>query len=253
MCAKLPVALVTGGGSGMGREIALRLADDQLVLIAGRDSAALDATKALGVGRKNAIVPLQIDLAAPDAATKIQAELDARGVRVSSLILNAATWKSAPIESLSQAEIANMFAVNVLSVFELVKLVLPEMKSAKGGTIVFNTGIVGLKGYAGDSAYCATKHAQIGLMRALGAEVSRSGITVASIVSGFVDGSRTDQVIQAIANRKKISTAEARKVIENAHPQKRIIAPAEIAELAAKLCSGGLQAVNGDPLVLSHQ
>jgi 3-oxoacyl-[acyl-carrier protein] reductase len=242
-------ALVTGGGSGMGREIALRLADDQPTLIIGRNAASLKETEKLAAGKKFPLFSIEGDIAAPDIGARIQKALADRGWEVSTLVLNAATWKSAPIEKLSRDEIAEMFGVNVLASFELVKLVVPGMKARQAGKIIFNSGIVGVKGFANDSAYCATKFAQVGMMKALGAELAKQKIEIVSLVSGFVEGARTDSAIEGLAKRRNITTAEARAMIEAGHPLKRIIPAQEIAALVAEIASGAPRAAN--PMVLT--
>jgi NAD(P)-dependent dehydrogenase (short-subunit alcohol dehydrogenase family) len=235
MTTKTAAAIVTGGGSGMGRTIALRLSQEMPTLIVGRDAQALNETRALAQGA-HPIEVVVTDLASAGAPAAIETALHTRDWAASCLVLNAATWDSGPLESLTSARIREMFDVNVLAAFELIRLALPDMKDAKLGAIVFNSGVVGVKGFANDSAYCASKHAQLGLARSLEAELGRHGICVASLVSGFVDGSRTEKAIDAIAKKRNIGRDKARSIIEGVHPQGRILSSAEIAEAVAEIC-----------------
>lgn len=193
------VALVTGGGSGIGKAIALRLSTSQPVLIIGRNEQRLSETKAeilAGGGECEYVV---VDLAAnptPAALTEKLSELD---WVVRSLVLNAAVWELGSTAKCTRESFQEMLKVNFVANWELLQLFLPGMFNLETPTVVVNCGIVGIKAFGNDAAYVATKHALFGLVASLAAEHARTAVRFIPFCTSFVEGERTGAVVRDIA------------------------------------------------------
>ena len=159
------IALVTGGGRGIGEAIARRLAAAGLrVVVSGRDAAALDA-----VARSIDGVAIPADLSDRAAALRL-AETVTRDVGpVAVLVNNAGLAESAPLARTDDAVWDRTMALNVTAAFALCRALMPAMAKRGPGRVVNVASNAGLRGYAYTSAYCASKHALVGLTRALAA------------------------------------------------------------------------------------
>jgi NAD(P)-dependent dehydrogenase (short-subunit alcohol dehydrogenase family) len=144
-----------------------------------------------------------------------------------------------------------MFDVNVHGAFWFIQACLPEMIERQSGSICLINSVLGLKGYKYDSAYAASKHAQIGMARSLAMEYAKHGITVVPICPSFVDTDMTRETIDGLARHRKIAREKAREIVANANPQRRIIPAEEVAELVAFVLANRVPSLNGNPLVMS--
>ncbi|MCH8076745.1 MAG: SDR family oxidoreductase, partial [SAR324 cluster bacterium] len=202
--------MVTGGGRGIGAAIARELASlGARLTLMGRTQATLDSTAASLREDTGARVDVAVvDLTRPEsieaAFSKITAEIagtEAKGGSqsdgVSILVNNAGRAASAPLmrETLEQWEA--MMALNATAAFLCCRAVLPAMTKAGGGRIVNVASTAGLKGYAYVGAYCASKHALIGMTRALALETARAGITVNAVCPGYTE---TDMLKESVDN-----------------------------------------------------
>ncbi|HTV67868.1 MAG TPA: SDR family NAD(P)-dependent oxidoreductase [Rhizobiaceae bacterium] len=241
-------ALVTGGGTGVGKAIALALADAGVdVTICGRRQDALDAAAA-GNSRIHGIAADVTDEAS--MAELYQKAETARGP-IDIVIANAGIASSAPAAKTSLADWRRMIDVNLTGAFLTVKPALAGMAQRKSGRIVFVASVAGLRGAAYVAPYVASKHGVIGLMRALAAEYVMSGITVNAVCPGFVESDMLDESIQRIVQKTGRSAEEARASLASNNPQGRIIQPQEVADAVLYLCGDGAISVNGHALAIS--
>jgi NAD(P)-dependent dehydrogenase (short-subunit alcohol dehydrogenase family) len=170
---------------------------------------------------------------------------------VAVLVNNAGGAETAPIARSDAELVRRMLALNLESVFSLVRLALPAMLQAGEGRIVNIASTAGLKGYAYASAYAAAKHGVIGLTRSLAQELARSGVTINAICPGYVD---TDLMREAVANvmaKTGRAEEEARAAFASANPQGRLVTPEEVAEAALYLAGPLAGGVNGAALSVS--
>src|ERR1700731_3007910 len=240
-------ALVTGGGRGIGRQIASTLARaGAAVTVLGRDRATLDEAVAAGAAHFAGVA----DVADRAALTAAIAEAAARQP-IDILIANAGIAESAPFAKSDAALFGRMMDVNFMGVVHAVQAVLPAMKDRPYGRIVAVASTAGLKGYAYVSAYSAAKHAVVGLVRSLALELASTRVTVNAVCPGFTD---TDLLAGSVDNiMKKTGRNHDQAIAELArnNPQGRLVTPAEVADTVLWLCGEGAGAITGQAIAVA--
>ncbi len=241
-------ALVTGGTRGIGLAIAQSLLQHGAkVTIVARNPANLQKAKTWldSMGEVNCI---ELDIADETAIPKAFADAVEHFGLISILVNNAGQAHSAPFMKTDLKLLQKMMAVNLASVLVCTQAVLPGMLEMSWGRIINIASTAGLTGYGYASAYCAAKHAVVGLTRALALEVAKKGITVNAICPGYTE---TDLVHEAIANivKKTGRTEEqARAELAANNPQGKLVQPQEVASAVTWLCLSGSAAINGQSL-----
>jgi NAD(P)-dependent dehydrogenase (short-subunit alcohol dehydrogenase family) len=233
--------LVTGAGRGIGRSVAERLsADGHRVALVARSKEELEDVAAACAGET---LVLAADLTEEGAVDRVFDAVTTAWGAVEVLVPNAGTGHAAPISATTDADWARVLELNLTVPFRCVRRALPPMVDAGWGRIVVIASVVAKRGEAQVSAYAASKHGVLGLVRSAAAEVARSGVTVNAVCPGYVDTPMTDTTITAIEQRTGKSRDESRALLARRQPIGRLVTPAEVADVVA-LCIGN-GAING--------
>jgi len=243
---KLPdrVALVTGGGRGIGRAIALAFAREGAhVAVTARTGAELDAVAAeiRALGRTALAVPCDVgERAQVDEA--VRRVVDGLGP-VQILVNNAGIAVSAKLVDTDDALWERHLRVNLTGAFLMTRAILPGMLAARWGRVINIASIAGRVGYPLVTAYTASKHGLLGLTRALAQEVVAAGVTVNAICPGYVATDMTWAGARNIQKRTGRAYEDAVHALAAFSPQKRLIEPEEVAALAVLLASDDARGV----------
>lgn len=241
-------ALVTGGGTGIGAACARALAGaGARVTVTGRRAEALAA-----VAAEHPAIRAQV-MDVTDEAAVVAGFAEANGVQpVDVLVANAGVAETAPLAKMSFEVWRRVQAINSDGTFLCVREALRGLgRDAAWGRVVVIASVAGLKGFAYGGAYCASKHAAVGLVKAAAAETLASGVTVNAICPGYV---RTEIVARSVANivaKTGMSAEAAEASLREANANGRFVEPEEVARLALWLCSDAARSVTGQALVMA--
>jgi NAD(P)-dependent dehydrogenase (short-subunit alcohol dehydrogenase family) len=239
--------LITGGGTGLGRAVALALGKTHAVSLVGRRGAPLEAVAAM-LPRAAAFTADVTDEAAIAAAAG--AAVDAFGP-VTALVAAAGASDTAPLARTDGAMLRRLFSVNVEGVHFAIRSVLPAMVEAGAGRIVVIASTASLRGYAYAGAYVASKHAVLGLVRTLALETARTGVTVNAVCPGFADTEMTAESVARIVRKTGRSEEEARTALAATSPMGRLVAPEEVADAVRWLIGPAASAVTGQAIAVA--
>jgi NAD(P)-dependent dehydrogenase (short-subunit alcohol dehydrogenase family) len=241
-------ALVTGGGTGVGRAIALALAETGVaVTICGRRKEQLAAV----ADASKRIYAIAADVTDEAAMTVLYAEAEKARGPVDIVVANAGMSGSSPAQRTSLGDWQRTLDVNLTGSFLTVKPALAGMTSAKSGRVVFVASTAGLKGYAYVAPYVAAKHGVVGLMRALATELARTGVTVNAVCPGFVETDMLEESVRRIVDKTGRTVEQARASLAATNPQGRFIQPQEVAAAVLWLCSDAAGSITGQAISLS--
>jgi NAD(P)-dependent dehydrogenase (short-subunit alcohol dehydrogenase family) len=241
-------ALVTGGGTGVGRAIAAALAGAGVdVTICGRREATLDAVAVAS----DRIFAIPADVTDEGSMAQLYEAAEEQRGPFDIVIANAGMAGSAPAAKTALADWKQTIEVNLTGAFLTVRPALPGMIERATGRIIFIASTAGLKGYPYVAPYVAAKHGVVGLMRALAAETAKAGLTVNAICPGFTATELLEKSVQRIIGKTGRSAAEARASLASTNPQGRFVQPEEVAAAVLWLCSDGAASITGQALSVS--
>lgn len=226
------VAIVTGAGSGIGRTTAQAFAAaGASVVVADIDRSAGAQTVADIVAGGGVAVFQACDVSlAADVEAVVQQALASYG-RLDYLVNNAAIDPEVKFDAdWDIATFDRIQSINLRSVFLGIKFAVPALLQHGGGAIVNVASFAGVAGVANKPAYCASKHAVVGLTRAAALQYARQGIRINAIAPGGVETEMT------VRNLKDVP--DGGQMIRANHPIGRIASAAEIADAILWLCSG---------------
>jgi NAD(P)-dependent dehydrogenase (short-subunit alcohol dehydrogenase family) len=237
------VALVTGGGRGIGAACARSLAGSGAkVIVCGRTQAELDAV-ATEIGG----TAITCDIADRAATDRM---LGALPGRVDILVNNAGIAESASLEKTADAMWDRILELDATAPFRLVRALVPAMVEAGWGRIVNIASNAGVSGYGYSAAYCAAKHAMVGFTRAIAIDLARTGVTINALCPGWVHTKMSDEAVARIAQKTGRSVDDARASLEAMSPQRRMIEPVEVAHAAVMLCADAARGIHGQTIVI---
>jgi NAD(P)-dependent dehydrogenase (short-subunit alcohol dehydrogenase family) len=195
------IALVTGGGTGIGRAIARRFArEGATVMVVGRRSAPLDAVVAEITDAGGRAHPLTGDVTRPDDAGRLVGETTDRAGRLDVLVNNAGVILSrTPVGACSDREFSGTIDGNVFSVFRMTTAAVPALTRARGN-VVNIASVAGLKGRKSLLAYAAAKAAVVSLTRSMALDLAQEGVRVNAICPAYIE---TDMNRELLADLKR--------------------------------------------------
>ncbi|CAB3800769.1 Putative ketoacyl reductase [Paraburkholderia caffeinitolerans] len=233
-------AIITGGSGGIGLAIAERLLQDGFdCALIGRDAGKLRRAAELLGSDRGKVVCVPCDITKP-AQVKDLVSTVAQAFGCVDVLVNCAGRSGGGVTSTITDELwLDVINTNLNATFFVTREVLASGSMKKGGSIVNIASTGGKQGVIHGAPYCASKHAMIGLTKALGLELARDGsdITVNAVCPGFVETEMAEQVRTNYARIWNVSTDEAKRRIEQRVPIGRYIEPAEVAGLVSYLVS----------------
>lgn len=245
------IAVVTGGSQGIGRAIALALAEAGAdVAICARHAAGLetvaDEVRATGQHGFAAVC----DVTNAGQVSHLPAEVGENLGPIDILVNSAGASESHKFPGHPDDLWARMLEVNLTGVYRVCKAVVPGMIERKWGRIITIASISSKVGARYVAAYTASKHGVLGLMRALAVELNPYHITVNAICPGYVDTPMTDANVANMTARTGKSEAEMRKFLEATNPQNRLITPQEVAAVAVMLAGEAARGITAQAINL---
>lgn len=233
------VALVTGGGRGIGRAVCLELARQGAQVVvnyAGNGQAAqetVDACTALG-GTAWAI---QADVARPGECQGMVQEVLARAGRLDILVCNAGVTRDGLMPMLKEEDWDRVLDTNLKGAFSCMQAAYRTMMKQKYGRIVALSSIVGLRGNAGQANYAASKAGLIGLAKSMAKELAGRNVTVNVVAPGFVETDMT-----------AVLPEKTRQALLDSVPMGRLGRPEDVAQAVAFFAGEGAGYVTGQVL-----
>jgi len=251
MQLKDKIAIVTGGGRGIGRTIALRFAaEGAAVLVAARTSAQVESVAGEITKSGGSAAWITADVSQEADCARIVATAEERLGPVSILVNNAGEYGPVkPVEEISPAEWDRVIAVHLRGAFLLTRLVLPEMYARKSGVILNISSLSAKAAFSWGSPYAAAKAGMLGLTRVTAAESARKGVRVNAICPGPVTETHMSKELgEALGKRLGVSPEEELKQFLQSILQGRGQTADEIAAAALFLVSDAASAITGQSL-----
>jgi 3-oxoacyl-[acyl-carrier protein] reductase len=230
------VAVVTGAGKGIGRAIALKLAQHGASIVINYRSSEKEAEEVIEEIRKSGgkAEMVQGDVSCFEDADKVIKFAVLSFGRLDILVNNAGITKDTLLLRMKEEDFGKVIDVNLKGVFNCTKHASAVMLKQKSGRIINISSVVGLMGNAGQANYAAAKAGILGFTKSIAKELGTRGITVNAIAPGFI----TTDMTEVLSDKVK------EKLIENV-PLKRLGSPEDVANLAAFLASDNASYITG--------
>ncbi|WP_439573915.1 SDR family oxidoreductase [Phreatobacter sp.] len=240
------VAVVTGGGSGIGRASALLFArEGARVAIIDRDAAgAAETVSAIAAAGGEAMLAIS-DVGEPGTADRDATAVQSRFGRIDILLAAAGFSVGGTILTTSPEDWDRVFRANVGGTWLWARAVVPLMRAQGGGSIVTTASQLAIAGGAGNAAYIAAKGAILSLTRTMALDFARDRIRVNALAPGAID---TPMLRRSFGRAADPAAAEAKSVAR--HPLARLGRPEEVAEAALYLASDASAFTTGSTLAV---
>jgi NAD(P)-dependent dehydrogenase (short-subunit alcohol dehydrogenase family) len=247
------VAIITGGGKGIGRAIALLFArEGAAVLLNGTTREAIEAVAGEINQSGGRAIAFAADIAVEENVKRLIETTLAEFGRIDILVNNSGiAGPTAPVVKVSLEDWQRTFDVNLTGAFLCAKYALPGMIEQQSGCVINITSVGGLGGYPFRSPYSASKWGMIGLTRTIALEVGRHNINANAIAPGPVRGPRIEAVLQKRAAQLGRSYAEVEQEMVEGTALKRMVENEDIAAMALFLASEEGRNITGETINIS--
>lgn len=245
------IALITGGGRGIGRAVAFAFAREGAKLAVAARTTEEIARVALEISNETGakVIAVECDVSrAASVERMFQITEEHFGASVDVLINNAGIARSAPVTKTDDELWHRHLAVNLSGTFYCTRRALPAMTKRGWGRIINIASIAGKTGAPYIAAYSASKHGVLGLTRSVALETATKGVTVNAICPGYVETQMTDHAIENITARTGKNSEEAIEILKSMNPQNRLVTSEEVAALALLLASDEGRGINGQAI-----
>ena len=235
------VALVTGSGRGIGKAIAMKLAENGATLVINDvgDNAPAEQTVAEIKNLNRQATAVMADVSSsPDVARLVDTAIATYG-KIDILVNNAGITRDQLTMKMTDEEWDKVLAIDLKSVFLCTRAVLRPMLKQRSGRIVSMSSVVGIIGNAGQANYAAAKAGIIGFTKTIAKEVASRGITVNAVAPGFIDTPMT-----------QVLPAERKQTLMNNIPLGYLGTPRDIAETVAFLASEEARYITGQVITV---
>lgn len=236
-------ALITGGGRGIGRAIALTFArHGARIAVAARSAEQVQQVAGEIAGDAIALV---CDVADPESVTRMFSELRERFGEADILVNNAGVAESATLVNTTDELWHRHLSINLSGAFYCTRAAMPAMLKNRWGRVINVASIAGKTGAPYIAAYSASKHGVLGLTRSIAQEVATMGVTVNAICPGYVDTEMVSRGVEQITRKTGRTAEEALDSLKKMSPQNRLVTPEEVAAVALLLASDEGRGING--------
>ena len=236
-------ALITGGGRGIGREIALTFArEGARIAVAARSAEQVE--QVAGEIGNNAIA-LVCDVSDSESVKRMFDDMRERLGDADILVNNAGIAESATFVNTTDELWHRHISINLSGTFYCTRAALPAMLKKGWGRVINVASIAAKTGAPYVAAYTASKHGVLGLTRTLALEVATAGITVNAICPGYVETEMVSRGIDQITKKTGRSAEEALDALKKMSPQNRLVTAEEVAAVALLLASDEGRGING--------
>jgi ketoreductase len=243
------IALVTGGGSGIGKAIALQIAKNGAkVAIAARGRQQLERTAEESRKLGLPMLPIQLDIRKKSDVERGVAAIVAEWGAINILVNNAGISGLSLIGDSSDSKWYDVIDTNLNGMYLVTKTVLKHMPDHAAGRVINISSVLGKFGVPGYTAYCTAKHGMIGFTRALALEIVSRGITVNTICPGWVDTEMASFGINETAALQGITPEEFKAQAVAAVPIKRFLDADEVAEFVCYIASDAAKGITGQAM-----
>jgi NAD(P)-dependent dehydrogenase (short-subunit alcohol dehydrogenase family) len=246
------VAVITGGGRGIGAAVARSLArEGAAIVVAARSTDRIErlAKEIVKAGGKAWAISCDVTDAA--SVHNLAQAAGRRAGAVDILVNNAGAAHSAPLAKTTLDDWNRVLAVNATGTFLCTQAFLPAMLLRKQGSVVNVASVAGLAGARYIAAYAAAKHAVMGLMRSVAAELEGTGVTCNAVCPGFVDTEMTKESVARVVAKTGKKPEEALSAMLASAGQERLIGVDEVAAAVLALCDPKGARPNGTAVTIT--